>query len=86
MLAVAASAAAAQVADDPPRSTTDTVEYCDHLMKRFAAVVPNRPKRPRAAIMADEGNRLCRQGHTRPGILRLRRALMLLEQPQGDGS
>lgn len=72
----------AQMSDDRPRSTTDTVEYCNHLSRRFAAVAPDRPPHPPAAVMAAEGNRLCQLGHMRPGILRLRRALLLLDQPR----
>ena len=77
------AAAAAQGVDDRPRSMTDTVEYWDHLARRFAAVAPNRQPHLHAANMAADGNRLCRQGHMRPGILRLRRALILLDEAQG---
>jgi hypothetical protein len=84
--AIAPSTAMAQGADDPPRSTTDTFEYCDHLVKRFGAEIPSRSRHPRAIVLANEGQRLCLQGHTRPGILRLRRALMLLDEPEDQGA
>jgi hypothetical protein len=80
---VVVTGAAAQGIDDRPRSMTDTVEYCDHLARRFAAAAPNRPPHLHAATMAADGNKLCQQGHMRPGILRLRRALLMLDQAQG---
>ena len=68
------------VAEDPPMSvTTDTLEYCLQLhgrvdeMVRVAATPP-----PELTSLATEGRRLCEQGQLRGGILRLRRALMLL--------
>jgi len=35
-----------------------------------------------AAMLAREGERLCRIGHFRPGIFRLRTALMILRHSQ----
>ncbi len=62
-----------------PRLLNDTPEYCEELLDdisslrmRVAAVPPT------VDTLASEGARLCQIGHYRPGIMRLRTALMLL--------
>jgi hypothetical protein len=69
--------------EQPPyaaRVTTDTPEYCAHLLSRIGRVRA-RVEEPaqRADTLTAEGRRLCAHGHVRPGIARLRRALLLLE-------
>lgn len=69
--------------DMPPvEVTTDTPEYCRRLIDRISELVGSAPQPPSVTVqsLSTEGQRLCDEGHTRPGILRLRRALMLLEQ------
>jgi hypothetical protein len=69
--------------DTPPAVvTTDTPEYCHRLIARISELVGEEPQAPPLTVssLSNEGERLCEEGHTRPGILRLRRALMLLEQ------
>ena len=62
------------------RVTTDTREYCNLLMARIAAAEDAAlAPLPRAQMLATEGRRMCARGQVRPGIARLRRALMLLE-------
>ena len=62
-----------------PRLLNDTPEYCDELLDDIAsmrtqvAYVP-----PSVETLTAEGSRLCQIGHYRPGIMRLRTALMLL--------
>jgi hypothetical protein len=72
------------VAGDAPPAvvTTDTPEYCHRLIDRISELMgaASRPPPVTVSSLSDEGQRLCDEGHTRPGILRLRRALMLLEQ------
>lgn len=72
--------------EQPPysaRVTTDTREYCAHLLSRIVQTRA-RVEEPvrRADILTDEGRRMCAHGHVRPGIARLRRALLLLEDGQ----
>jgi hypothetical protein len=62
-----------------PRFMSDTPEYCaellediEHYRQRVATVPPN------AEMLVAEGQHLCEIGHYRPGITRLRTALMLL--------
>ena len=71
---------------DTPRVITNTREYCDELSararelrqaRRFALV--------EADVLAAEGDRLCAQGQIRPGVMRLRRAIMLLREEAPPG-
>ena len=65
--------------DRPMRVTTDTLEYCVELHGRvdeMVRVAPSPP--PELTSLETEGQRLCDSGQLRGGILRLRRALMLL--------
>lgn len=73
---------------DPVRVITHTREYCEELSARAAAMHRDASLRqPGAAaaearMLAAEGDRLCAQGQIRPGIIRLRRAIMLLRTPE----
>jgi len=65
----------------PQQVTTDTPEYCLQLLDRIselARITVNPPQE--ATSLSAEGQRMCNQGKTRGGILRLRRALVLLRQ------
>jgi hypothetical protein len=68
------------IADDRPmRVTTDTLEYCLQLhgkVDEMVQIAPSPP--PEVTSLETEGQRLCGQGQLRGGILRLRRALMLM--------
>ena len=62
------------------RIITDTREYCDHLLHRIGRVRANiEAAAPRADLLTAEGRHMCANHQIRPGIARLRRALMLLE-------
>ena len=62
-----------------PRLLNDTPEYCDELLSDIANLRPHTPNVPPAVdTLAAEGERLCQIGHFRPGIMRLRTALMML--------
>lgn len=59
--------------------TTDTPQYCMHLLDQVSELmrlVPAPP--PDVTNLSTEGQRMCGQGQTRGGIMRLRRALVLL--------
>jgi hypothetical protein len=65
----------------PLRVTTDTPEYCGHLAGRIAtAQATLADNRPEVMTLATEGQHLCAIGHIRGGIVRLRRALIMLLQ------
>ena len=80
MLATAMMAdAQASAPSEPVRVITHTRQYCEELSVR-AAVLRQQAPAPleEARLLAAEGDRLCGQGQIRPGIIRLRRAIMLL--------
>ncbi len=63
----------------PMRVTTDTLEYCDDLAGRVAAERQHHPEpQPEAEVLAQEGQHMCDTGLIRGGLVRLRRALLLL--------
>ena len=66
----------------PAEITTDTPAYCRQLFERVSQLIGTASLPPPVTVssLSTEGHKLCDEGHTRPGILRLRRALMLLEQ------
>ena len=64
----------------PQQVTSDTPEYCLQLLDRVSEMVRIAPAPPPQEVssLSSEGQRMCDQGQTRGGILRLRRALMLM--------
>lgn len=64
----------------PQRVTSDTPEYCLHLFDRVSELVrvASAPPPLEVTSLSSEGQRMCDQGQTRGGILRLRRALMMM--------
>ena len=62
--------------------TTDTPEYCHNLFVRITEAIQAAATPPpvEVASLSAEGERMCNDGLTRGGILRLRRALMILQQ------
>jgi len=62
-----------------PRFMNDTAEYCEELVEDIdrlrlrIVMVPGNVE-----MLVAEGQRLCDIGHFRPGITRLRTALMIL--------
>ena len=77
----------AQQARDPApmEVTTDTPEYCVYLEDRVQSRVQlaSTPPPHEVADLSAEGQRMCEHGQTRGGIMRLRRALLLLMQDDG---
>lgn len=64
-----------------PRMMDDTPEYCAELRDDITRVRLRRGGLPPdVAALASEGEQLCQIGHIRPGVYRLRTALMLLRQ------
>ncbi len=62
------------------RVNTDTPEYCLQLLDRVSEMVRLSPAPPPQDVtqLSSEGQKMCDRGQTRGGILRLRRALMLM--------
>jgi hypothetical protein len=62
--------------------TTDTPEYCHKLLDRVGQAIHAAAGPPPVEVssLSTEGQRMCNAGLTRGGILRLRRALLILEQ------
>jgi hypothetical protein len=65
-----------------PTVTSDSPEYCDVLMGRITGLAraAAMPPPTDAAVLSEEGERMCVHGQTRGGILRLRRALMIMRR------
>jgi hypothetical protein len=64
----------------PEMVTTDTPQYCMHLLDQVSGLVRAAPAPPPEEVtsLSTEGQRMCGHGQTRGGILRLRRALVLM--------
>jgi hypothetical protein len=81
-LPIMAAAPNASTQPDAMEVTSDTPAYCTLLLERVSNLMHVLPEaRPDATRLSNEGQRLCDQGHIRGGILRLRRAWLLLTQP-----
>jgi hypothetical protein len=66
--------------DHALRVTTDTREYCDHLLARIErARETKETPHLSAEMLRVEGEHMCAHGQVRRGIARLRRALVLLQ-------
>jgi hypothetical protein len=77
----------AQPADSKPMEiTTDTPAYCQHLVHRVSDLIrlAATPVPGDVSNLATEGQRMCAIGQTRGGIMRLRSALMMMEQRNGS--
>lgn len=67
--------------DDEPRILNDTRAYCEELRDEIARIRKAGGAVPAEALaLAREGERMCLIGHIRPGIYRLRSALMMMRQ------
>jgi hypothetical protein len=87
-LLIAAPSGSAQVRiiqAGPMEITTDTPEYCQKLLNRIGELVrlAAAPVPHEATSLTTEGERMCDHGQTRGGIMRLRSALLLMEQRHG---
>jgi hypothetical protein len=75
--------AAQQTHDSPPvEVTTDTLEYCLYLQERLHTLVrmASSPPPREATDLSTEGQHMCDHGQTRGGIMRLRRALLIMQR------
>jgi hypothetical protein len=68
----------------PAQVTTDTPQYCLTLLDRVSELVRMNTHPPdEVTNLSAEGQRMCDEGQTRGGIMRLRRALVLLREGAG---
>ncbi len=85
---VGSATAQSQVANtNPMEVTSDTPEYCLHLLDRVSKQVrlAVAPVPHDVTDLTTEGHRMCAIGQTRGGIMRLRSALMMMEKSTGTG-
>ena len=70
------------VQTNPMEVTSDTPEYCLHLLDRVSELVRSAtaPVPQDVTDLTTEGHRMCAHGRTRSGIMRLRSALMIMEK------
>jgi hypothetical protein len=67
----------------PLEVTTDTPDYCQRLSNQVDAKMRAMASPPPEAVhLSGEGTRLCGEGQVRGGILRLRRALLMIVHPE----
>lgn len=81
--ALAVTADAQPVGSDAPptRVTSDSPEFCallSDLLRQDVRSPQFAPVPDEVHMLGREGRRMCREGHIRPGILRIRRALLIL--------
>jgi hypothetical protein len=76
------------VQTNPMEVTSDTPEYCLHLLDRVSELVrlATAPVPRDVTDLSTEGHRMCAHGQTRSGIMRLRTALMIMEKGGGTAS
>jgi hypothetical protein len=69
----------------PLEVTSDTPEYCARLQARLndRLHISPAPAPPEVTQLSADGQRMCDQGQTRGGILRLREAWLMLTHPEG---
>src|SRR5690349_20489229 len=67
----------------PLSLTTDTPEYCRHLIDLLSRKVRAAagPLAPDVSVLSSDVRRMCDEGQVRRGILRLRRELVLMQSP-----
>lgn len=81
-LLVAAVALRADAQAPPLEVTTDTPAYCQRLSDQVSERLRGMEAPPPDVVrLSDEGERLCDEGQIRGGILRLRRAWMMMAHP-----
>lgn len=72
---------AAAQAPRPMEVTSDSAAYCQHLASRIMALRQRLPgPAPEIDFLLDRGQRLCAAGRVRPGLSRLRHALLDLHE------
>ena len=82
ILALVLAVPALATGEEPPaRITTDSRDYCRELALRLAPM-PGAATEP-ARSLAEDGMRLCENGHPRSGVARLRRAIRAAQAQQG---
>jgi hypothetical protein len=82
-LGIGGAALRAGAQSAPVEVTTDTSDYCQRLSDQVDAKMRTMtPPPPEIIRLSDEGTRLCEEGQVRGGILRLRRAWLMIAHPE----
>lgn len=71
----------------PARVTSDSPAFCAQLANQVRQETRAHPPAPvleEVTTLRQEGTKMCNEGHLRPGILRLRRALQILRGEEAD--
>lgn len=65
-----------------PKVTSHSVEFCNMLATRINALVFEARMAPPSNVieLSDEGQRMCANGQVRGGVMRLRKALMTMQE------
>ncbi|HKM63873.1 MAG TPA: hypothetical protein VJY39_15420 [Acidisphaera sp.] len=73
---------ALQAQQAPEVVLSDAPAFCQHLQRTLTDLASRRqaPLPPDVAQLSHEGTRLCDEGSTRAGIMRLREAMVLMSQ------
>lgn len=70
---------------DMPHILNDTLAYCNELRQDIEKIRAQQGAiSAHIATLQQEGERMCRIGHIRPGIYRLRTALMMLRRGEEE--
>ena len=74
--------------EDATRVTTDTPDYCNQLYSQASAEAQKTPAALTSQVdsLVERGQKMCQAGQIRGGIIRLRRALMLMHLPPSAAS
>jgi len=85
---IAVSGAQSGSSDAPPEQiTTDTLAYCRELAARLERLTGTAALIPASVVrLSSAGKDMCDRGLTRGGILRLRKAIVLMMHPEIEGA
>ncbi len=85
VIALGAALPAAAQAPRPVEVTSDSAAYCQHLASRIMDERRRVPSaEPEVDTLLQRGQQLCAAGRVRPGLNRLRHALLELREHTGD--
>jgi len=88
LVLIAAIALSLLPVEDATRVTTDTPDYCNQRYSQASAEAQKTPVALASQVdsLVGRGQQMCHAGQIRGGIIRLRRALMLMHLPPPTAS
>ncbi|MBS0560548.1 MAG: hypothetical protein JSR21_10885 [Proteobacteria bacterium] len=85
MVAVSGAQSGSSPDSPPEQITTDTLAYCRELAVRLEKMTGSAALIPATVLrLSTAGRDMCEQGLTRGGIMRLRKAIVLMMHPDMD--